>query len=367
MGPRTAGLEREQSVPLNGNIRCLDLAGKLQFPPVARVQLREEYPRVIRWQLHPRLIQDAHLGSAQPPQEETHLQQDVLASTGPICRWTRAPVAAYIIPGYQDHREPNVGIVLELLHDRPALVRLLVEDDGFEFESVQDPCDGLLDRLVVPMDKEDTSAERRRHGRQDRGRRRFRLFIYDVQELFEPHYCLLDAILGGLLFSIVTDRNPWHALEHGGRGLDLNQCRHKVVGFIGAPTEEVAHRGGCGFQRNGCLVDERGRLRVECLQFRNPALQPVLCLGRFFGVETSSLWWRTRRARRSSHVSPFQAQLRPDLQQPRALGLLDQEVDEGRARDHHEARVSSVYLRRVDERMADAGVTRPTVQGADSL
>jgi hypothetical protein len=70
----------------------------------------------------------------------------------------------HVVRRQEDHREPDVRVVLKLLDDGAALVRLLVQDDGVEAQRGQCSSDGLLHVLGVAMNDEDL-ARRRRHYR----------------------------------------------------------------------------------------------------------------------------------------------------------------------------------------------------------
>ena len=60
-----------------------------------------------------------------------------------------------VVRGKQDYGETDLGMLLELLDYRAALVRLFMEDYGFETQPRQEPSDGLLGAIVRPVNNED--------------------------------------------------------------------------------------------------------------------------------------------------------------------------------------------------------------------
>src|SRR2546427_3642872 len=101
----TAGSGREQPVRVDLNTGCLDLAGKLESPGTALIQWLVEDSSVVRRQLDLSLVEYAHPRAAQAPEEEAHLQEDILTCAKAIrVRACRAPATTIIRP-HHDHRQ----------------------------------------------------------------------------------------------------------------------------------------------------------------------------------------------------------------------------------------------------------------------
>src|SRR5438445_1604796 len=96
-------------------------------------------------------------------EREAELEDHVLASARPEVPAFRDE-RADVVTGEQDDGERHAGIRLELLHERSAVGRLLVEQDRLEVELHEKARNHLLGSHVPPVDDQHRSLRRFRSG-----------------------------------------------------------------------------------------------------------------------------------------------------------------------------------------------------------
>ena len=92
----------------------------------------------VGWYFNAALEECANLAAADATEEVPKLENYVLPGAGPRMRRIARGVTN-VVCGEENNRETNVTVRLELLDERPTLIRLLMENDGIEFELLEKP------------------------------------------------------------------------------------------------------------------------------------------------------------------------------------------------------------------------------------